>query len=107
LALPIKRQVISVLRYDDAGDRGLGWHATFDQTWFGWCLDHASLAGPTCILGATGHQNAELRGHDVQTFADIFTNDVALSAAATGRAVRHNDLFNTRQVFWQNAAPLG
>ena len=83
--------------------RCLSRHAAFDQARFCGRLDDASLAGPARILGSACDKHAELGGHDIQPFADVFADDVALSATAAGHIFWCNQLFNTRQVLWQDA----
>ncbi len=41
--------------------------------------------------------------YDIQPFAHILANDVAGGAVTAGQLIRFNDLFDTRQVFWQYA----
>ena len=68
---------------DHARDGGLSRHTAFDQSWFGWCLYDPSLTGSAGILRTPRDDETELSRHDIQPFADTFTDDVAFSPAAT------------------------
>ena len=100
LVLAIKRQVISILRHDHTGDGCLILHAAFDQARFCGRLGNASLERATCILGAAGYKDTELRGHYIQLFAD----DVTLGTTAAGHIFWRNYLFDARQMFGQDTA---
>ena len=97
-----KWQMIGILRDDYAGDSCFCWHAALDQARLCRCLHNARLARPTCVLRAACDDDPELRGHDVQPFADVFANDVTLGATAAGDVWCYH-FFNTRQMFGQDA----
>ncbi len=105
LALAIQWQVISILRDDHAGDGCFGWHTAFDQARLCGCLGNPGLTRPASILGTAGYKDTELGRYDVQPFTDIFADDVAFVSTATGD-VRCNDLFDARQVLWQDTTPF-
>ncbi len=66
-------------------------------------LRHAVGARAAGILRTAGDDDAELCGHDVEPFRDIFTNAVQTVATGAVQAVRLDDLFDARQVLWQRS----
>ena len=56
------------------------------------------------MVGTARDNYTERRGHDVEPFTDIFADNVALRAAATGHIVGRGHLSDTRQMLWQEAA---
>ena len=67
-------------------------------------MHDASFAGSAGILWTAGYKDTELGRYDIQTFADIFANDVALGSTAAND-IGCNNLFDAREVLWQDTAP--
>ena len=82
------------------GQGSLGRHAACDEV--GWCrsLGDPAFAGSARVFGATGDDHPELGGNDIQPFADIFADDMALGSAGAGE-LGFNDHFHPLQMLGQ------
>lgn len=66
----------------------------------GGCLGHAVSTPAAGILRANGHDDPQLRGHDIQPLGAVFADAVHLAAATwTKQAVRLNQPLNAGQAF--------
>ena len=86
------------------GDGTLGRQAARDEMRRGRHLGHAIGADAAGVFGANGHDNLQLRGHDVQPLGAILT-DLVHQPAATGaqQAFRLDHALDARQVLGQVA----
>ena len=105
LALPIERQVVGVLAYQDMGHQRFGGQPALDQSRWCWRLDHRALARPAAVLGPAGDDHPE-RGRDhVEALRDLFADPMHRAVAArAGRALRLDHHLVPRQVLGQRPA---
>ena len=66
------------------GERCLGRHTARDDVGWRRGLGDPAFAGSARVFGTTRDNHPELRGDDVQPFADIFADDMALGSAGAG-----------------------
>ena len=91
--------MIGIFGDQDLGDSGLGRQSAFDQPRRRGGLHHHVLTSPAAVFGTANYQHAELRRHDVETFADILADPVQELAAARASAVFDVDhRLNARQM---------
>ncbi len=96
LSLAIQGQVVSIFADQNMGHRRLGRHTARDQPCWGRSLHHAIGARAAGVFWATGHDDTELGGDDVQPFRHIFTDAMQTATTSAGQARGLNHLFNTR-----------
>ena len=117
LALPVKRQVISVFGDGDVGERAFGRQTALDQPVGRVCLNDACVAAATGISRANGDNDMEAGGNDVEPFGTIFARCPVVVCLQTMKGGLHHvgattgaDLlcrfdhpFDARQMVWQMA----
>src|SRR5271168_248216 len=99
LGLPVERQVIAELRYDDLSDQRLGWQATGHHMFGCMRLRYGLRTAAAGVFRTTRHQHAQLRRDHVQPLAHVLTDLRHLAAAAWAqRALRLDNPFHPWQM---------
>ncbi len=110
LRLTIERQMVGIFGDQNLGDSRFGRQPAFDQPGGRGSLNDNVLAGATGVFGPAHHDHAQLRRHDVEPLADVFSDTMkAVAAAWAGMVFDVDDHLHARQVRRQRTtvrAPL-
>jgi hypothetical protein len=97
--------MVGVFGNEHVGDRRIGRQAALDQPRRRRRLEDDVLAGAASVFGPAHHQHPELRGNDVEPFADVLADPVERAlAAGAGLVLDVDDRLDARQMRRQGAA---